>query len=174
MILPWWVKWLALLALVAGAFGYGLVQGIDYESMRRDAKDAEAMRAFDAARKVYIKRVVKIKTVYVERRESDIRLRNDLMGEVAKHATEIPDPPQCWLDDRRVQSINRAIDAGSGGPGAAAGVSLADPAGFWEPSGGRDVGGGHGLRVPGVREAAPGAVGYGEGEAGDRGAARGG
>lgn len=129
-LVPWWMKWLALAALVVGAFGFGVVQGIDYESMRRDAKDAAAMRAFDAARRVYVREVVKIKKVYIERRQADVRLRSDVLGEVAKHASEIPDPPQCWLDDRRVQSINRAIEPGSDRSGTAAALRTADAARF--------------------------------------------
>lgn len=174
LLLPWWLKWAALLLLVVGAFGFGLVQGIDHESMRRDAKDAAAMRAFDAARLVYVREVIKIKKVYIERRQADVKLRVDIVGEVAKHASEIPDPPQCWLDDRRVQSINRAIEPGPDRSGAAAGLRTADASHFWPPSGGGGVGDVDGLQLPGVLGPAQGPGGDGDPEAIDRGEARGG
>lgn len=174
LLLPWWLKWAALLVMVAGAFIFGLVQGIDHESMRRDAKDAAAMRAFDAARRVYVREVVKIKKVYIERRQADVKLSVDIAGEVAKHASEIPDPPQCWLDDRRVQSINRAIEPGPDRSGAAASLRVADATRFWPPSSGGGVGDADGLQLPGVRGPSQGTVGDGDAEAIDRGEARGG
>lgn len=174
LLLPWWVKWLAMLALVVGAFGFGVVRGIDFESMRRDARDAAAMREFDAARKVYVREVVKIKTRYIERRQADIRAREDIMGEVVAHATQIPDPTQCWLDERRVRSINRAIEPGPDGPGSAETVRRPDEAGLGQPPGDRGVGGGNGLRLPGVLGQAPDSGGDGQGPGSDRGAARGG
>lgn len=163
-IVPWYVRLIALAALVIGLLSFGFLQGVKWEEGRVAIANQKAEQKQQQITHELVKRYSTIQKVYVERAQKREETREKVNADTSAHAA-LPDSRQCWLDDDRVRSINDAWldDADSGG--VPSGLREDAPAEERQPSGGGAVGQGQGLRLPRVFGPAPRAVGDGSSQA---------
>lgn len=129
MIIPfgWRIVIMAVLAAVCFLSGLGL--GIEWESNRRDA--LELTRIKDVQIKVVEveKIITKIETKYITKWREREAKKDVIVQEVDKHVATIPDPRECWLDQARVDTINRAVADGMRDDAGTAGAAKPDAGG---------------------------------------------
>jgi hypothetical protein len=104
--------WAVAILAVISLCGLSFIKGMSYEGERRLVAEAKA----DAERKVFVRtvdrEVVKIEVRYVERKAKRDQQQSGSVNEVIDHAKNIPDPANCWLDPRRVSTINASWGVG--------------------------------------------------------------
>jgi hypothetical protein len=160
---------LAILAIFAGVcLLSGFLGGVRVESDHRDAKELKEAQAIAAQVRVVQVHDVTVDATFTKRLTALEATQKSVMAEVLKHATTIPDRPECYLDPERVRVIRDAWSGGasadpSGGSGA---VPKAASPTVGKPPASRAVGGGGGLRLPALHGNAPEADRQGEGKAG--------
>lgn len=109
-LIPLWVRLAIIAFLCATCFASGFKLGVDWESNARDAAELKRVKEVVVVTKEIVKWRTKIETKYIDREVIREVEKEKIVQEVDKHVQDIPDPRECWLDQIRIDAINRAVN----------------------------------------------------------------